>query len=304
MQALSLRQKVKGLSKIIRIGVGSGPSALWQAHYTQEQLQAVGIASEFTIFTPKAGGGQVGVSGHNIPELEAALLRGDIQVAAHAMKCLPVRQPEGLAITAVSRREDPAEWLLIRRESLQKEFLFQLKEKAVVMASTPLRQAQLLDFRPDLSVQDSSGELPARLQQLQEGSFDAILLPAASLIRLKIDISEFQTVKFSPRELVPAPAQGVLAWQTCADDKATRRIFKALHQSDVSMLTNVERRIQSLWEDGLPAALGAYCERDAAGNYHVWAAWASSGQGPVKRVRLSQSTSHRLAERVVEALKV
>lgn len=296
------------MSKLIRIGTRGSKLALWQAYYTQEQLNKAGIASELHIIKTQGDRIQhlsfdkMEGKGFFTKEIEDALLRGDIDLAVHSMKDLPTQQPEGLAIAAVSYRENPADWLLVRRESMADGQLFELKPQAVVGTSSARRKAQILDFRPDVTINDIRGNVPTRLQKLREGQFDAILLAAAGLSRLGLDISDLHLVPFNPREFVPAPAQGVLAWQACTDDKATRRLLKTIHQTEVAAVTNVERRVLNLLQGGCQMPAGVYCERDAAGNYHVWAAKADRWDAPVKRVRLSQSTSHLLAERVVEAL--
>jgi hydroxymethylbilane synthase len=308
LYGLSLPQKENSLSKLIRIGTRGSKLALWQAYYTQEQLSKAGIASELQIIKTQGDRIQhlsfdkMEGKGFFTKEIEDALLRGDIDLAVHSMKDLPTQQPEGLAIAAVSYRENPADWLLVRRESMAEGQLFQLKPQAVVGTSSARRKAQILDFRPDVAISDIRGNVPTRLEKLREGQFDAILLAAAGLSRLALDISDLHLVPFNPREFVPAPAQGVLAWQTCTDDKATRRLLKTIHQPEVAAVTNVERRVLNLLQGGCQMPAGVYCERDDAGNYHVWAAKADRWDAPVKRVRLSQSTSHLLAERVVEAL--
>jgi hydroxymethylbilane synthase len=303
-----LCRKKQDLDTTIRIGTRGSKLALWQAHYTQEQLRQVGIASELHIIKTQGdliqhlSFDKMEGKGFFTKEIEEALLRHEIDLAVHSMKDLPTQQPEGLAIAAVSYRDNPADWLLLRREGLDPKQLFQLKPQAIVGTSSARRKAQLLAFRPDVQLNDIRGNVPTRLQKLREGQFDAILLAAAGLSRLELDISDLELVPFNPREFVPAPAQGVLAWQTRADDTATRRILQQIHQPEVAAVIKVERQALKLLEGGCQMPVGVYCERDAAGNFHVWAAQAERWDAPVKRVRLSQSTSHLLAERVVEAL--
>ena len=297
------------MNKTIRIGTRGSKLAMWQAEYTQQQLRAAGIESELVIIKTQGDRIQhlsfdkLEGKGFFTKEIEEALLRGDVDLAVHSMKDLPTNSPDGLSITAVSYREDPADWLVARKETLEEGALFQLRQGAVVGTSSARRKAQMLDFSPDIEIKDIRGNVPTRLRKLSEGQFDAIMLAAAGLTRLEMDTSGFHIVKFSPKEFIPAPAQGVLAWQACTDDKPTRRALKHLHQADVSAAINVERRVLNLLEGGCQMPLGVYCERDEQGNYHVWAAKADAWNAPVKRVRLSQSTNHMLAERVMEALK-
>jgi hydroxymethylbilane synthase len=298
------------LSRIIRIGTRGSKLALWQAEYTQTQLESVGVATELVII--KTTGDQIQHlsfdkiegKGFFTKEIEEALLRGDVDMAVHSMKDMPTTQPDGLVITAVSYREDPADWLLVRNDAIEVGQLFGLKKNPLLGTSSARRKAQMLDFRADVQVKDIRGNVPTRVEKLRNGHFDAILLAAAGLSRLGLDLSDLHLVKFNPREFVPAPAQGVLAWQTAKEDLEVRRILKHLHQPEVSAVTNVERKVLQLMEGGCHMPLGVYCERDAQGNYHVCAAVAEQWDAPVKRVNLSSSTSFKLAEQVVEKLRI
>ena len=298
------------MSEHIRIGTRGSQLALWQAHYTQRQLQAIGVTSELVVIKTQGDKIQhlslnkLEGKGFFTKEIEDALLRGDIDMAVHSMKDLPTTSVEGLVITAVSYRENPADCLVINKESRVEEALFQLKKGAVVGTSSARRKAQMLDFRPDIQLKDIRGNVPTRLDKLKKGDFDAILLAAAGLIRLEMDLADFYVLRFNPKEFVPAPAQGVLAFQTTTKDKNTRRILKQLHHTEVAAVTNVERSILKMVDGGCHLPLGVYCERDAAGNFHVWAAKAETWNGKVKRVRRSQSTKYELAEKVVTALGI
>lgn len=297
------------MEKKIRIGTRGSKLALWQANYTQKELEKIGVASELKIIKTKGDQIQhlsfdkIEGKGFFTKEIEDSLLRGDIDVAVHSMKDLPTNSPEGLVVTAVSHRADPADWLLVRKSSMETGQLFQLKQGAVVGTSSARRKAQMLSFRDDITLKDIRGNVPTRLRKLLEGDFDAILLAAAGLSRLEMDLSEVHLIKLNPKEFIPAPAQGVLAWQTCVDDLEVRRIFKQLHQSDVSARTNIERKVLNLLDGGCQMPLGVYCEQDDLGNYHVWAALANAWDAPLKLVRHSSSTSFELAENVVAELK-
>ncbi len=295
--------------QVIRIGTRGSDLARWQAHYARQQLQAIGVAT--TIHIIKTQGDRVQDlpfdkmegKGFFTKEIEDALLRGEIDLAVHSMKDLPTSAPPGLAIAAVSYREDPSDWLVIRPDRVEKAELLNLPREAVVGTSSARRKSQMLDFRPDLQLTDIRGNVPTRLAKLERGDFDAILLAAAGLSRLGLDLSEFEVVRLNPREFVPAPAQGVLAFQTRSEDPEVRKTVYRLHDASVSARTNIERRVLQLFGGGCHMPLGVFCERDGDGNYHVWAAQAEAWQGKLRRTQLSSSTSHRLPERVVEALQ-
>ncbi|HMQ50012.1 MAG TPA: hydroxymethylbilane synthase [Saprospiraceae bacterium] len=292
----------------IRIGTRGSKLALWQAHYTVELLDKIGVEAELHIIKTQGdriqhlGFDKMEGKGFFTKEIEEALLRGDVDVAVHSMKDLPTAMPEGLVITAVSERADPADCLLIAPHAIDEASLFRLKKGAVVGTSAARRKAQMRHFRPDVQLTDIRGNVPTRIAKLEEGQFDAIFLAAAGVQRLALDLSAFHVVKFSPKEFVPAPAQGVLAWQCCRENVAVRHIFKQIHQSKTAAATNLERQVLRLMQGGCQMPIGVFCEQDHLGYYHIWAAMADHWEEPLRKVSLSQSTHHQLAERVVQAL--
>ena len=294
--------------KKIKIGTRGSKLALWQANYTQQKLAGLGTEAELVIIKTKGDKIQhlsfdkIEGKGIFTKEIEDALLHGEVDMAVHSMKDMPTTQPDGLVLAGVSYRENPADWLLIRSEGIQDGQFFSLKEMAVVGTSSARRKAQMLDFRPDIELKDIRGNVPTRIEKLRRGDFDAILLAGAGISRLELDVSDLKTIKFNPREFTPAPAQGVLTYQCCEADLETRRLIKQLHHPEVSAATNVERKILKLITGGCHVPLGAYCEMDANGHYHVWGAYSPAWDAPVKRVRLSSSTSFNLSEKVYEQL--
>lgn len=297
------------MAEKIRIATRGSKLALWQAHYTQAQLAKQEIESELVIIKTKGDRIQhlsfdkIEGKGFFTKEIEDALLEGRADLAVHSMKDMPTEQPEGLIITAVSYRENPSDWLLITKDKYQANLLFGLEKGALVGTSSARRKAQILDYRPDVQLNDIRGNVPTRIEKLRKGDFDAILLAAAGIIRLELELDDLVVIKMNPKEFVPAPAQGVLCFQTKPEDIATRRILKSIHDPEVSKVTNVERKILQLLDGGCHMPLGAYCERDAAGNYHVWAAKADNWDTPVKRVHRSSSTNFELAEQIIADLK-
>lgn len=295
-------------NKILRIGTRGSKLALWQANFLQQELKRVGATSELVVIKTKGDQIQhlsfdkIEGKGFFTKEIEDHLLRGDIDVAVHSMKDLPTTSPMGLVTTAVSQRANPADWLIINKSAIESDQMLKLKPHAVVGTSSARRKAMMLDFRTDIELKDIRGNVPTRLAKLASGDFDAILLAAAGLERLQIDLSDFFVLKFDPREFVPAPAQGVLAFQTNETDIITRRILQKIHHPETAQATNVERKILNLLEGGCQMPIGVYCTVDAMENYHVWAAKADSWNGSLKRIQYSSSTSAQLAEQVVESL--
>ena len=297
------------LEAVVKIGTRGSRLALWQANFLQEELKNIGVSSSIHIIKTKGDQIQhlsfdkIEGKGFFTKEIEDALLREDVDLAVHSMKDLPTSSPPGLAIAAVSYREDPADWLIVRKDRATKGQMMLLPEQAVVGTSSARRKSQLLHFRPDLEMKDIRGNVPTRLEKLREGQFDAIVLAGAGVTRLEIDLADFEVIKFDPTEFIPAPAQGVLAYQVREADKSLRRVLAKIHKQATADCTNVERRVLQLMEGGCQMPLGVFCQRDATGNYHLWAAFADSAAAPLKTIRLSSSTHFELAEQAVSALK-
>ena len=150
---------------------------------------------------------------------------------------------------------------------------------------------------------DIRGNVPTRLEKARSGELDAVMLAAAGLERLELDLSDMVVVRPNPREFVPAPGQGVMAIQTREDAKGLRKQLVPLHHVTVGECTNVERTVLNMMEGGCSMPLGVYCEQDQLGNYHVWAAYAKDAASPVTRVQVSRSTRAGLPEEIVARLR-
>ncbi|RME99474.1 MAG: hydroxymethylbilane synthase, partial [Bacteroidetes bacterium] len=261
------------MADVIRIGTRGSKLALWQAHYVQAQLEKIGHSATIQIIKTQGDRVQdlsfdkLEGKGFFTKEIEESLLAEAIDLAVHSMKDLPTTAPPGLLTAAVSYRENPADWLLIRSDRVEKGALVHLPEGAIVGTSSARRKAQLLGLRKDIQLADIRGNVPTRIEKLRRGDFDAIMLAGAGVTRLGLEVSDLQLVKFSPKEFIPAPAQGVLAYQVRAADKKLRRILQNIHHQAVANCTNVERKVLRLLAGGCQMPLGVYCEKDPIGNY-------------------------------------
>lgn len=295
--------------KKVIIGSRGSDLALWQAHFMQDELKSVGHDSEVIIIKTKGdkiqhlGFDKIEGKGFFTKEIEDQLLDGSIDVAVHSMKDLPTSSPDGLRIAATSYREDPSDTILILNGSYDTTQPLRLKKGIIVGTSSARRKALLMDLNSEISIEDIRGNVPTRIQKLREGKFGAIVIATAGLNRLKIDLSEFNVVQMHPREFVPAPAQGVLAYQTRSEDIEMRKIIVQLADIDVARSTNVERKVLQMMDGGCHLPLGVYCEQDQLGNYHAWGAMANDVDGKIIRCKVSQSTFVGMAEEIYKQLK-
>jgi hydroxymethylbilane synthase len=161
----------------------------------------------------------------------------------------------------------------------------------------------LLHHRPDIKIKDLRGNVPTRINKLREGQYDAIMLAAAGVERLKLDLSEFHVLKLNPRDFIPAPAQGVLGLQIRETDTDLAAILDSLNNDSVAKRIGVERRILNLFEGGCQMPLGAYCE-EKNGQLSVKACVADSWDAPVRIEEKTGSDVEALAQETVAALRL
>ena len=293
---------------MIRIGTRGSRLALWQAHFVQAELKRHGLESELEIIKTQGdrvqhlGFDKLEGKGFFTKEIEDALLDGRVDCAVHSLKDLPTAQPDGLVLAALSYRASVEDVILIHRDRVATGKPFRLGDGATIGTSSNRRKAVLRDLHPGLVPVDIRGNVPTRMKKALSGELDAVVLAAAGLERLELDLSELEVIRPSPREFVPAPGQGVMAVQCRADDIEMRKKLSLLHHPVVGECTNVERTVLNLMEGGCSMPLGVYCEKDQLGNYHVWAAYAANATAPLHRVQVSQSTRAGLPEEVVRQL--
>ena len=290
------------------IGTRGSRLALWQAHYVQNQLAELGISAELKIIKTQGdrvqhlGFDKLEGKGFFTKEIEDQLIDGSIDIAVHSLKDMPTEHAPGLTFAALSYRAGVNDVIIIHKDRAVAGKPFKLPDGATIGTSSNRRKAQLRDLHPGVVPVDIRGNVPTRLNKARTGELDAVMLAAAGLERLDLDLSDLVVVRPSPREFVPAPGQGVMAIQTRKDALDVRKQLAPLHNVTVGECTNVERTVLNKMEGGCSMPLGVYCEQDQLGNYHVWAAYAEDEASPVKRVQISRSTHAGLADAVVAAL--
>ena len=230
-------------------------------------------------------------------ELEEELLSGKIDIAVHSHKDLPTKHPEGLTIAAVSEREDPTELLLILKDCVDVRQKLSVKFGGMVGTSSNRRKAQLLSIRPDLEIEDLRGNVPTRIQKLRDEDYDAIMIAKAGVSRLGIDLSEFYVEEIEPTEVVPAPAQGVLAIQIRENDKELFDALQELHHPEVAESIAIERRVLNIFDGGCHLPLGCYCRKEG-GVFQVWTSKADTADDFPDRLFVESASSGGLAERI------
>jgi len=293
------------LDRIFTIGTRGSDLALWQANYVKDRLAEINVKAELKIIKTQGDHilnlrlDKLEGKGFFTKELEECLMDGSIDLAVHSHKDLPTKNPEGLIIAAVSEREDPSELILILKDCVDSSKKLSIKHNATVGTSSNRRQSQLLAVRPDLEFENLRGNVLTRIQKLRDEDYDAIIIAKAGLSRLKLDLSEFFVEEIGPTaELVPAPAQGVLAIQIRAIDQELFDILQYINNSEVAEQIAVERKVLNLFDGGCHMPLGCYCEK-IADHFHVWTTKSKDAEEFPDRLYLTASTTDGLAEKIV-----
>jgi hydroxymethylbilane synthase len=296
------------MQRKIIIGSRGSDLALWQANYILRKVQKLGLTAEIKIISTQGDEVQnlsfdkLEGKGFFTKEIEEALINKEIDLAVHSHKDLPTTSPQGLIIAAVSEREDPAELVLIRKESVDNTQKFSFKKNAAVGTSSARRKSQLLAFRKDIILNDLRGNVPTRIQKLRDKKYDAIMLAAAGIERLRIDLSEFKVLRLDPKEFIPAPAQGVLGLQIREDDHELFEFINKLNSEKVQDIIGIERKVLNMFDGGCQLPLGVYCIKEH-NKFKVWASKADAWDKLPKRVYLESFTDEGLAVKIVDALK-
>ena len=247
----------------LTIGSRGSKLALWQAEWVKARLEALGPQVEVRIEIIKTSGDAmrdvplsvIGGKGVFTKELEQALLDERIDIAVHSLKDLPTIVPEGLAITAITEREDARDALVLRADAPKNgtpapPSIKSLPEGASVGTSSQRRMAQLRHLRPDLTIRDLRGNVDTRLRKLDAGEYDAVILAAAGLRRL--GLAHRISAPVSHAEMLPAVSQGALGIETRSADGETNRL--------VRLLDDPATRAACVAERALLRALGGGCQ--------------------------------------------
>ena len=296
------------MEKTIIIGSRGSELALWQANFLQTELSDLGYSSEVKIIKTQGDKIQhlslekLEGKGFFTKEIEDALLNNTVDVAVHSHKDLPTDFTPGLTIAAVSHREDPSEIILIRKESVDPLKIFQLKENAIIGTSSSRRNVQLKFFRQDLICKDIRGNVPTRIEKLRNGDFDAIVLAFAGVHRLRLNLDDLHVVKINPQKIVPAPAQGVLAFQCRSKDDRMLGILQKLNKAEVAETIAVERKVMNLFQGGCHMPLGVFCE-EKNNEYNVWVAQADEKGNLLKRLFFNADSTDQLAEKIFQTIR-
>jgi len=247
--------------RTLRIATRQSPLALWQARHIANLIQIHWPETKVELVPMLTSGDKfletrlqkLGGKGLFVKELEEALLAGRADLAVHSMKDMPSQLPEGLCIAAICKRDNPFDALISR----DKQRLEDLAPGSRIGTSSLRRQAQLLALRPDCEIKTLRGNVNTRLQKLEAKDYDALVLAASGLIRLKLDhhISDI----FDEAQMLPACAQGALGIECRSNDQDLLTLINPLHDPLTRLCVETERRVMAGLGGNCHTPLAIYC---------------------------------------------
>ena len=252
----------------LRVATRKSPLALWQANHIGAQLAAVdkSLDVELVELTTKgdrildAPLAKVGGKGLFVKELEQAMLEDRADIAVHSTKDVPMVLPPGLVLGAICQRDDPHDALVLPPG--KSGTITSLPAGSRVGTSSLRRRAQLQRQRPDLKIFDLRGNIHTRLDKLDAGNYDAIILAASGLQRM--GMSARITGSIPVDQLLPAVAQGALSIECRDGDEAILSLIASINDVDTARCINAERAMNRALNGGCQVPIAGYATLDAA----------------------------------------
>ena len=243
------------MAEPIRIGTRDSALALWQAEAVQQALEALGHRTELV---PVKSEGDLkldkplyalGITGVFTKVLDIALLEGKIDIAVHSMKDVPTQLAVGLEALAVLPRASTLDVLVHKGDGLN-------KPQRTIATSSLRRKAQWLAKYPNDIVVDIRGNVPTRLQKLQDSDWDGAIFAQAGLERLGLAPEFVEPLTW----MLPAPAQGAVVVVGRQDQRQIAQTLRQISDADTERCTWVERQFLRTLEGGCTAPIGALAQ--------------------------------------------
>lgn len=246
----------------IKIATRKSPLALWQAEFVKSELQKIHSNLEVELVKMSTKGDEIlgtslskiGGKGLFIKELEVGMLEGLADIAVHSLKDMPYKLPDEFEIGAVLKRENPRDAFV----SNNYKSIEDLPIGGVVGTCSHRRIVQIKSLRPDLKILDLRGNVNTRLQKLDNGEYDAIILAAAGLIRLGFE--RRITSEMSFYQSLPAVGQGAVGIEIRKNDSEILTLLKPLIDAQTTLEITAERAMNAKIEGSCAAPIAGFAQ--------------------------------------------
>lgn len=288
-----------------KIGTRGSRLALSQADYVCGRLREAYPKDSFVIQVIKTRGDlvldkplhQIGDKGVFVKEIEEKLLSGEIHIGVHSMKDMPSFPAEGLIFSDAWKREDYRDALILR----ESKSLDDLPKGAVIATGSRRREFQLKRLRPDIKVVGIRGNVDTRLKKMEEEKLDGLVLAAAGLHRL--GLKERITRYLEPEEMIPAPAQGILALEIRQSDTKLLEMLNRLKDEETDRAAKAERGFLREIGGSCHIPVGAVCTKADDGNLILDVMYGNERGTRQAYARVWGGDPHRLAEEAAAKIR-
>jgi len=248
------------MKKTIRIGTRGSQLALYQAKKVKTTLENIfpDLQVELKIIKTKGDKildvalSKIGDKGLFTKEIENELLDATVDLAVHSLKDLPTKLPDGLKLGAVLERGEFRDALVSRNGKK----LAELVAGDVVATSSLRRIAGLMKINNQIIIKDIRGNVNSRLQKMEDGYCDVLIMAAAGLQRLGLE--KYITEIIDPEVIMPAVSQGAIAIETRSDDPEIDLLMAKLNHAETWNAIIAERAFLAHLEGGCQVPLGCY----------------------------------------------
>ena len=248
------------LPKRVVIATRESRLAMWQAEHIRDELKRLHPDVEVVIDGMTTQGDQildrslskVGGKGLFVKELESALLEGRADLAVHSLKDVPMTLADGLVLAVIPPREDARDAFVSNLHASPDA----LPPGTVVGTSSLRRESQFRAMYPHVHIVPVRGNVGTRLDKLDRGDFDAMLLATAGLVRLGLE-SRIR-LRMAPEQSLPSPGQGALAIEIGADRPDLVALLAPLHDRPTALAVLAERAVSRTLGGNCTMPLGAY----------------------------------------------
>lgn len=245
----------------IRIATRKSPLALWQANFVKQNLllahkdltvELIPMVTQGDIILDSPLS-KIGGKGLFVKQLEQAILNNKADIAVHSIKDIPAQFPEGLMLAAICQRDEVRDAFVANKYAS----LNDLPKGAIVGTSSLRRQCQLRSHYPHLIIKDLRGNVGTRLNKLDDGQYDAIILASVGLKRLSL---EHRITQYIGTDLMlPAVGQGAIGIESRTDDKQILDIISVLDDKKSRACIQAERAMNNALQGGCQVPIAGYC---------------------------------------------
>ena len=244
----------------IKIATRQSELAMYQANFVANEIKKNIEDVEVELIPMTSEGDQtnkplheIGGKGLFISTLESALESNKVDIAVHSLKDVPASLDPKFKIINVFKRESPSDLLLSKDGKSFSDFL----ENATIGTSGPRRKAQINYLRPDIKTIPVRGNIATRINKLNEGYFDGLVVAKAAINRLGLQQNSYE---FSIDEMLPAASQGHIAIECLSSNKEIIETLESIGDSKELILANAERSFVASMNGGCLSPIAILCQ--------------------------------------------